>query len=124
MPILLPNPEFVISSLVLLVQCCQYAYLLRKGEIDIHELELRLSTPEQLRSLNYVIHGDETRTYAQIVLLIKGRDPKEVIDTFDFTISQLITGGVDLYFGEHTWPDLLRKRLRVLTPSSQKCPVH
>lgn len=30
MPILLPNPEFVISSLVLLVQRCQYAYLLRK----------------------------------------------------------------------------------------------
>ena len=83
---------------------------IQKGELHIDELVVE---DEEIRALNYSMPTSERPDLIQIVLLIQGEDPPTVIDTFDFTISQLGTDGRQLYFGEYTWTDLFRKRLRV-----------
>jgi hypothetical protein len=68
---------------------------------------------ENIRALNYAIKvGEHSYDKVQIVLVIRGDTPAEVIDTFDFTISMLGTDGKVLYFGKYTLTDLSRKRLR------------
>jgi hypothetical protein len=83
---------------------------IQKGELHIDQL---LIEDEEIRALNYSMPTAEKPDLIQIVLLIQGEDPPAIIDTFDFTISQLGTDGRQLYFGECTWTDLFRKRLRV-----------
>jgi hypothetical protein len=83
---------------------------IQKGELHLDELVIE---NEEIRALNYSMPTNERPDLIQIVLLIQGDDPLAIIDTFDFTISQLGTDGEYLYFGEHTWTDLFRRRLRV-----------
>ena len=83
---------------------------IQKGELHIDELVVE---DEEIRALNYSMPTSERPDLIQIVLLIQGEDPPAIIDTFDFTISQLGTDGRQLYFGKYTWTDLFRKRLRV-----------
>jgi len=86
---------------------------IQKGELHIDELVSEVIENEEIRALNYSMPTSDRPDLIQIVLLIQGADPPAIIDTFDFTISQLGTDGWYLYFGEYTWTDLFRKRLRV-----------
>jgi hypothetical protein len=83
---------------------------IQKAELHLDQLVIE---NEEIRALNYSMATGEKPDLIQIVLLIQGKDPPAIIDTFDFTISQLGTDGRQLYFGEYTWTDLFRKRLRV-----------
>ena len=86
---------------------------IQQGELHLDELLQEVIENEEIRALNYSMPTSEKPDLIQILLLIQGEDPPAVIDTFDFTISQLGTDGRQLYFGEYTWTDLFRKRLRV-----------
>jgi len=86
---------------------------IQQGELHLDELLQEVIENEEIRALNYSMPTAEKPDLIQIVLLIQGEDLPTVIDTFDFTISQLGTDGRQLYFGEYTWTDLFRKRLRV-----------
>jgi hypothetical protein len=85
---------------------------IQKG-LPISEIVREVIEDEEIRALNYSVPTGEKPDLVQIVLLIQGGTPAEVIDTFDFTVSMLGTDGKDLYFGPYTWTDLFRKRLRV-----------
>jgi hypothetical protein len=83
---------------------------IQKGELHLDQLVIE---NEEIRALNYSMPTSDRPDLIQIVLLIQGQDPPAIIDTFDFTISQLGTDGRQLYFGAYTWTDLFRRRLRV-----------
>jgi hypothetical protein len=84
-----------------------------KGQLTIPELAKHMTVPDDLRALNYSKGLPGKFDWVQIVLLIRGETPVDVINTFDFTVSMLGTDGQALYFNKFTWTDLMRKRLRI-----------
>jgi hypothetical protein len=84
-----------------------------RGEYTVTQLMECAETPDSLRALNYSKGLPGKFDWVQIVILIRGKTPVEVINTFDFTVSMLGTDGRALYFNKFTWTDLMRKRLRV-----------
>jgi len=86
---------------------------IQKGELHIDEMVSEVIEGEEIRALNYSMPTSDRPDLIHVVLLIQVEDPSAIIDTFDFTISQLGTDGRYLYVSEYTWTDLFRKRLRV-----------
>lgn len=67
--------------------------------------------PEELiRALNFKKAG--AKKTRQIVLLIRG-NPEDVIDTFDFSISQWAMDGENIYWGKYTLQSTATKRVRI-----------
>jgi len=65
---------------------------------------------EIVRTLNF--HRDGTPEPRQLVLVIRGQ-PKEVINTFDLSVSQWAIDRTNIYWGKYTIQDCLRRRVRV-----------
>jgi hypothetical protein len=87
--------------------------LFAKGKMTVLDLAACAEHPDALRALNYSKGLPGKFDWVQIVILIRGNSPVDVINTFDFTVSMLGTDGQALYFNKLTWTDLMRKRLRI-----------
>jgi hypothetical protein len=75
------------------------------------ETDPTVTAPEEmLRAINYMKAGNQTTR--QIVMVIRG-EPDEVINTFDLSITQWAIDKNNVYWGEHTIQDMVRKRCRV-----------
>jgi hypothetical protein len=86
---------------------------IKAGEVKITDISANDLQNENIRALNYAVKvAEHVWDKIQIVLVIQGENPIQIIETFDFSISMLGTDGRDLYFGSYTWTDLSRKRLR------------
>jgi hypothetical protein len=78
---------------------------------NLHPLATTADMPEEIiRALNFKKAGSEKMK--QIVLLIRG-NPAEVINTFDFSISQWAIDGENIYWGEYTLQSTATRRVRI-----------
>jgi hypothetical protein len=68
-------------------------------------------TSETQHQLTYCIDIDSKPRLIQLIKIGYYLSPTEVIDSFDFTITQFALNGTDLYCGKYSLWDLARKRL-------------
>jgi hypothetical protein len=67
-------------------------------------------TEEIVRAINFFKDGNPIKK--QIILVVRG-EPVEVINTFDFSISQWAIDSENIYWGNYTVQDTLRHRVRI-----------
>lgn len=83
---------------------------LAKFKKDLKELGANL-TSENDHAETFMLKVCGKDRVIQLIKMDFYESPEEVIDSFDFTITQLAYDGTDIYFGPYTLWDLPRKRL-------------